>query len=164
MSSLRWADDGEEELLEALVEDSKNKKEALRQRFKHDVDEIEKILDGVDEYCQIGLVLFMVAHQKTINIYNENKEDREYSASLLMNKVMKYLHEHIKVHEWTDAIHLTCERYEHKVKGRLISQAKTRVIRSDKILSLRVLERNHMKNKKLYMERKGHPPAIDCDE
>ena len=159
-STLSWADEGEDEILEAIQENTRIKELEQRTLFRPHVTKVKEILDSATEFCQIGLVLYMIANQKTINIFREGKEDREYEASLLMNKVQQYLHDNIETYQWTVALKYVCEDYEPTVKGDLIRKAKRLHINKEKVLSMRTLEKNLNKNKKIYRDRKNHDPLF----
>lgn len=161
MTKFSWADDGEEEINRNLLLERDEKVKKRKLHLQSHIEAIETILNTAEEFCQIGLVLYMIAHQKTINLYRDNKEDREYGCSLLMNKAMKYLYSSVKIEDWTDVIKYTCELFEGRVKGSLILKAKTKIIKTNHILSLRFLEKNHMRNRKLYFEKKGYHPLVD---
>ena len=168
-SWVSWASEGEDEIMESIIADSRAKKEEkerkeaeeheyVTRKFKKQIEDLSEILDGASEYCQIGLVLFMIIQQKTINIFHPGKEDREFNACMLMTNVQNYLYKHIEFPDWTRIVHLLCNNYTGKIKGSLLYKAKMNSINVKKILTPRLLERNLTKNRRLYREAKGCDP------
>lgn len=157
--SFNWADDGEDEIMEQIQKDITEKKKVERRELKKIADEISRLyLEKADEYCQIGLVIYMIMCQKTINIFREGKEDREYNASVLMKDVQTHLTQRVSTYKWTEVIHMLCDMYKDKVKGSLLIKAKELKIDPTKTLQLSMLERTVARNRKSYIERTGRCP------
>lgn len=154
-----WADIDEDEIMESLLQDSKEKTKIEQVQISKWSDEIIKnYFNPVEEYCQIGLVLFMMSQQKTINIYRDGKEDREYDAAVLMRNVQVYFTEHIPTYEWTKVLHDLCLRYKETIRGNLIHKTLRAHVDTSKILSNQLLDKNIARNKKIYIEKKGYAP------
>ena len=162
---LNWAETDEDEVMANIEKEIKARKKLEAYKIKVWNKILHKeYLDSIDEYSQIGLVLFMISQQKTINIYREGKEDREYNASLLMRNIQYFMEDEVPLGLWTPLLHSLCKDYIDKVKGNLIQRALNTHINVFNILLPKTLDKTISRNKKLYIERKGHPPPHPFDD
>ena len=78
--------------------------------------------------------------------------------------IQHFMEDKVPLGLWTQLLHSLCKDYIDKVKGNLIQRALKTHINVWNILSPKTLDKTISRNKKLYIERKGHPPPQLFDD
>lgn len=175
MSDDNWADNGEGDFFDMVSNDIEVNKEKKLTKIKEAKDYIIKFFNGINvdfepevEYRETvkniirGLVMCQLFKQRTISLYREGKEDREYLASYMMYVVQKYLHTNIKVTEWNPVLTDVYNYFKPSLKSRSndLSNAVTAKVNISKIIAENILHTTLLNNKKEYVKRRRTEPPV----
>jgi hypothetical protein len=109
-----------------------------------------------------GLVLCQLFKQRTISLYHEGKEDRDYLGSFMMHKVQKYLHTNIRVTEWNSVLTDVYNHFKPSLKSRSndLPLAVTAKVNISKVISEAILLTTLQNNKREYIKRRRKEPPV----
>tara|TARA_B110000908_G_C10267435_1_gene465815 strand:+ start:3334 stop:3864 length:531 start_codon:yes stop_codon:yes gene_type:complete len=175
MSENNWADNGEDDFFDMVSNDIEVNKEKKLTKIKEAKDYIIKLFNNinVDFEPEVvyrgtvkniirGLVLCQLFKQRTISLYREGKEDREYLGSFMMYQVQKYLHNNIKVTEWNAVLTDVYNYFKPSLKSKSndLPNAVVAKVNINKIITESILLATLLNNKKEYIKRKHIEPPV----
>lgn len=175
MSDNNWADQTEDDFFETILTDievNSEKKEAkIKEAAEYIINffnninvDFEREVDyrGTVKNIIRGLVLCQLFKQRTISLYREGKEDREYLASFMMYTTQKYLHANIKITEWYIVLTKVYNYFKPQLKSKSndLQLAVAAKINCSKIIAVSILHTTLMNNRKEYIKRKGSEPPL----
>jgi hypothetical protein len=170
-----WACSGEDDFFDMVSTDIEVNKEKKLTKIKDAREYIINFFNDINvnfepevEYRETvkniirGLVLWQLFKQRTISLYREGKEDREYLASFMMHKVQKYLHANIKVTEWNIVLTDVYNHFKSQLKSRSndLPNAVATKVNISKIIAENILHTTLLNNKREYIKRKHIEPPV----